>query len=448
MSIFTVNLTEHFKVPVGAVSDVSKIGKVKPPSVRAKGIEYDVARRASMAKPKIKAPKIEAPKLKAPPKIKAPKIEAPKLKVEAPKIKAPKIEAPKLKVEAPKIKAPKVEAPKLKVEAPPKIKAPEPLIASPKVIDDLKIYTKDLSERLQNTVNAMEKAKTAVKLDDLGELGKVAKQIDESGSVIPKGADGSSMVKGKVEADEIASNLKKLELDPPKDIDDAAVKIKKTSEDRLKEIDQKIENPIIKKTTEWVKNNKLLVGGIALAATIAGGIAIAAAVKEKEKTDAVYNIISIDDISTSSLPLAKITFTPSIKLSKRDYLMFSDTNCNPPLPPECEIYQIDSDFQVQVIIREKLKSNGTSGTMKIKTSFGNQFTLLLTDSVKEVASIGGDTAGAIAEGAGIVTKEVAGSFWEGLGLPNLTSSYWWIILVITLVILCSSSLLALYFIRS
>ena len=434
MSIFTVNLTEHFKVPIGAVSDVSKIGKVgavgdlskvkvKPPSVRAKGIEYDVARRASITKPKVKSSSVGTPKKSVTPKIKAPV--------------APK--APKAPV------------------APKAPKAPEPLVASPKVIDDLKSYTKDLNQRLQNTVNEMEKASNTIKTagkdepfwlfkDDLGELGKVAKQIDEGGSVIPKGADGSSMVKGKVEADEIVSNLKKLEVDPPKDIDDATLKIKKTSEDRLKELDQEIESPM-SKTTEWVKNNKLLVGGVGLGAIIGGGIAIAAALKEKEKTDAKYSIISIDDISTSSLPLAKITFTPSVKISKRDYLMFSDTNCNPPLPPECEIYQIDSDFQVQVIIREKLKSNGTSGTMKIKTSFGNQFTLLLTDSVKEVASIGGDTAGAIAEGAGIVTKEVAGSFWEGLGLPDLTS-YWWIILIITLVILCSSSLLALYFIRS
>ena len=410
MSIFTVNLTEHF-LKVGAVSDVSKIGKVgavgdlsktgkvNPPSVRAKGLEYDAARRASITKPKVKSSSVGTPK---------------------------KPVAPKTPI-----------APK----------APEPLVASPKVIEDLKIYEKDLSQRLQNTLNAMEKAKTAVKLDDLGELGKVAKQIDEGGSAIPKGVGGSSTVKGKVEADEIVSNLKKLEVDPPKDIDDAAVKIKKTSEGRIEELGKEIDSGTIKKTVEWVKKHELLVGGVVLGATIAGGMAIAAAVKEKEKQDAQYNIISIDDISTSSLPLAKITFTPSVKLSNRDSLMFSGTNCNPPLPPQCEIYQIDSDFQVQVIIREKLTSNGTSGTMKIQTSFGNQFSILLTDSVKEVASIGGDTAGAIAEGAGIVTKEVAGSFWEGLGLPDLTS-YWWIILIITLVILCSSSLLAFAFIQS
>lgn len=129
--------------------------------------------------------------------------------------------------------------------------------------------------------------------------------------------------------------------------------------------------------------------------------------------------------------------------------MFSGTNCNPPLPPQCEIYQIDSEFQVQVVLREKLKSNGTSGTMKIKTSFGNQFSLLLKGGVEAMAGITGDTAGALAEGAGTITKEIAGSFLEGLGLglPDLTS-YWWIILIIILVILCSSSLLALNFIRS
>ena len=414
MSIFTVNLTEHFP-GVGALGDLSKIGskigkvgavgdiKIKPISTRAKGLEYDAARRASITKPQVKSSLVGTPK---------------------------KPVAPKTPVVAPK--------------TPIAPKAPEPLVASPKVIEDLKIYEKDLFQRLQNTLNAMEKAKTAVKLDDLGELGKVAKQIDEGGSAIPKGVGGSSTVKGKVEADEIVSNLKKLEVDPPKDIDDAAVKIKNTSEDRLKELAQEIDSGTIKKTTEWVKKHELLVGGVVLGATIAGGMAIAAAVKEKEKQDAQYNIISIDDISTSSLPLAKITFTPSVKLSNRDSLMFSGTNCNPPLPPQCEIYQIVSDFQVQVIIREKLTSNGTSGTMKIQTSFGNQFSLLLTGSVNEVASIGGETAGAIAEGAGIVTKEVAGSFWEGLGLPDLTS-YWWIILIITLVILSSSSSLAFAF---
>lgn len=413
MSIFTVNLTEHLKI-IGAVSDLSKIGKVgavgdikiKPISTRAKGLEYDAARRASITKPKVKSSSVGTPK------------------------KA--VVAPKKAVVAPK--------------TPVAPKAPEPLVASPKVIEDLKVYQKDLYQRLQNTLNAMEKAKTAAKLDDLGELGKVAKQIDKGGSAIPKMPDGSSAVKGKVEADEIVSNLKKLEVDPPKDIDDAAVKIKKTSEDRIEELGKEIDSGTIKKTTDWVKKHKLLVGGVVLGATIAGGMAIGAAIQEKEKTDAIYNIISIDDISTSSLPLAKITFTPSVKLSNRDSLMFSGTNCNPPLPPQCEIYQIDSDFQVQVIIREKLTSNGTSGTMKIKTSFGNQFSLLLTGSVNEVASIGGETAGAIAEGAGIVTAEVAGSFWEGLGLPDLTS-YWWIILIITLVILSSSSSLAFAFIQ-
>ena len=422
MSIFTVNLTEHLKI-IGAVSDLSKIGKVgavgdikiKPISTRAKGLEYDAARRASITKPKVKSSSVGTPK------------------------KA--VVAPKKAVVAPK-KA--VVAPKTPV-AP---KAPEPLVASPKVIEDLKVYQKDLYQRLQNTLNAMEKAKTAAKLDDLGELGKVAKQIDKGGSAIPKMPDGSPAVKGKVEADEIVSNLKKLEVDPPKDIDDATLKIKKTSEDRLKELDQEIDSGTIKKTTDWVKKHELLVGGAVLAATIGGGIAIAAAIKEKEKRDAQYNIISIDDISTSSLPLAKITFKPSVKLSKRDSLMFSGTNCNPPLPPQCEIYQIDSDFQVQVIIREKLTSNGTSGTMKIETSFGNQFSLLLKGGVEEMAGIGGETAGAIAEGAGTVTKEVAGSFLEGLGLglPDLTS-YWWIILIIILVILSSSSLLAFAFLR-
>jgi hypothetical protein len=430
MSIFTVNLIEHYP-RFGALSDLAKgagaggggdlakgaggaggAGKIDPPSARARGIEYDNARRLENPVP---------PKKTVPPPV-----------------------PPKKTNPVPPKKTNPV-PPKKTNPVPPK--APEPLVASPKVIEDLKTYEKDLFQRLQNTLNAMEKAKTAGKLDDLGEFGKVAKQIDEGGSAIPKMADGSSMVKGKVEADEIVSNLKKLEVDPPKDIDDAAVKIKKTSEDRLKELAQEIEkNPTIKKTVDWVNNHKLLVGGVVLGATIAGGMAIGAAIQEKEKTDAIYNIISIDDISTSSLPLAKITFTPSVKLSKRDSLMFSGTNCNPPLPPQCEIYQIDSDFQVQVIIREKLTSNGTSGTMKIKTSFGNQFSLLLTGSVNEVASIGGETAGAIAEGAGIVTAEVAGSFWEGLGLPDLTS-YWWIILIITLVILSSSSSLAFAFIQ-
>ena len=164
----------------------------------------------------------------------------------------------------------------------------------------------------------------------------------------------------------------------------------------------------------------------------------------KQKSDAAYNIVSIDDISTSSLSLAKVTFTPGEKISKNDYLMFSGTNCYPPLPPDCEIYKIDSDFQVQVIIPQKLTSNGTSGTMKIKTSFDNQFSLILTDTTEELANITanvtGEIAGAIVEGAVDITKEVAGSFWESLGLPDLTE-YWWVLLIICILFLLSSSAL-------
>ena len=401
MSIFAINLIEHLSVGgklsnVGQLTDLSKVGKgVKPPSVRAKGIEYDVARRASITKPKVKSSTVGTPKKSVAPK------------------------APSAPV-APK--APSAPAP-------------------PKAIDDLKSYTKDIGQKIQNTVDDLDKLKN-VKLEDnmwkftdeLGESGKVAKQIDEGGSAIPK---GSSI--GKVEADELTSNLKKLGQDPPKNIDDATAKIKKTFEDRLKEYGDELKKAG-KKTNEFVSNNKKLVAAVGLAAVIGGGIAIAAAIKEKEKTDAVYNIVSIDDISTSSLSLAKVTFTPGEKISNRDYLQFSDTNCNPPLPPQCEIYKIDSDFQVQVIIPQKLTRNGTSGTMKIKTSFDNQFSLLIADTTKDLANIVGQTAGAIVEGTVDITKKVAGSFWESLGLPDLTE-YWWVLLIICILFLLSSSAL-------
>ena len=429
MSIFSINLIEHFggKISkVGQLTDVSKIGKVKvkPPSVRAKGISYDNLRRAGQ-KPSASVPK--APK--------APKAPAAPVAPKAPK-------APSVPVAPKAPKAPSAPAPPKAPSAPAPPKAPS-APAPPKAIDDLKNYTKDMGQKIQNTVDDLDKLKT-VKLEDwkfideLGESGKVAKQIDKGGSAIPK---GSSI--GKVEADEITSNLKKLEVDPPKNIDDATAKIKKTS-DRIEELGKETDSGIINKTTEWVKNNKKLVGGVVLGATIVGGIAIAAAVKEKQKSDDAYNIVSIDDISTSSLSLAKVTFTPGEKISKNDYLMFSGTNCYPPLPPDCEIYKIDSDFQVQVIIPQKLTSNGTSGTMKIKTSFDNQFSLILTDTTEELANITanvtGEIAGAIVEGAVDITKEVAGSFWESLGLPDLTE-YWWVLLIICILFLLSSSAL-------
>jgi hypothetical protein len=401
MSIFTVNLTEHFlKVPSGAIGDLSKINP--PVSVRAKSLEYDVARR-------IKTP------------VKAP-LKAPVTPLKAP-VKAP---VTPLKAPVAPLKAPVTP-----------LKAPVTPVSS-KVIDDLKIYTKDMNQKIQNTVNDLEKLKT-VKLDDnmwkftdeLGESGKVAKQIDEGGSAIMV----NGVVKGKVEAGEITANLKKLEVDPPKDIDDAALKIKNTSEDRLKQLGDESN---YKKTIEWVSNNKKLVAGVGLTAVIGGGIAIAAAIKEKEKSNATYNIVSIDDISTSSLSLAKVIFKPGEKISKMDYLMFSDTNCDPPLPFECQIYNIDSDFQVQVIIPRKLIRNGTSGTMKIKTSFGNQYNLLLTDTTKELANVTGEIAGSIVEGTADVTKEVVTSFWERLGLPDLTE-YWWVLLIICILLLLSSS---------
>jgi hypothetical protein len=419
MSIFNIHLLEHFKVPsagaigdlskigkvgnvsdlskigkVGTVSDVSKIGKsgsaIQVPSARAKSLEYDFARRTSLSKPKV--------------------------------------EAPKLKVEAPK---PKVEAPKLKVE-------------------DVKIYSKDIGGTIQNTTSDLAKASDTLKTtsvenmwkltDEFGDSGKVAKQIDETGSAIPKDANGGSVVKGKAEADEISSNLKRFEENPPKDIDDATDQMKKISEERVKELDNELETGATKKDENWLSKHKKTLAAVGVATVIAGGIAIAAAVKEKEKSDKKYNIVSIEDISTSSLPLAKVTFTPGEKISNRDYLQFSDTNCEPPLPPECQIYQVDSDLQVQIIIPQKLTSNGTSGNMQIKTSFGNQYTLLLTDTTKELGNVVGDTAGAIAQGAGDVTKEVAKSFWEGLGLPDLTE-YWWVLLIICILSLLSSSAL-------
>jgi len=363
---------------------------------------------------------------------------APKPKPPAPKPKPP-VSKPKPPVSKPKVSAP--EAPVPKVSA---LEAP-----TPKVIDDLKVFSKSIDTQVKTTVNDLTKASNNFKnttkenmfkfKDELDEpLKSVYKQIDEGGSAIPRNADGP-VVKGKVEADEIASNLKKLDENAPKDIDDATDKIKKISDDRGKELGAKVESDTFKKNKKaWANEHKLLVGAVGVSAIIAGGMAIAAAVKEKEKEDKEYNIVSIDDISTSSLPLAKITFTPGEKISNRDYLIFNGTDCDPPLPPNCEIYKIDSDFQVQVIIPEKLKSNGKTGKMKINTSFSNQFSLLITDTTKDLANIVGQTAGAITQGTADVTKEVAKSFWEGLGLPDLTE-YWWVLLIVCILLLFSSS---------
>jgi hypothetical protein len=74
--------------------------------------------------------------------------------------------------------------------------------------------------------------------------------------------------------------------------------------------------------------------------------------------------------------------------------------------------------------------------MKIKTSFGNQYSLLLTEATKEIANIAGEAAGAAIQGAGEITKDVAKTIWEELGLPDLTE-YWWVLLIIC--ILCISS---------
>ena len=65
-----------------------------------------------------------------------------------------------------------------------------------------------------------------------------------------------------------------------------------------------------------------------------------------------------------------------------------------------------------------------------------------------MAGITGDTAGALAEGAGTVTKEITSSFFEGLGLrlPDLTS-YWWILIIILVILCSSSSLLAVIYTR-
>ena len=265
--------------------------------------------------------------------------------------------------------------------------------------------TADIAKTAEKVTGELDKADTVIKagnklnLDELGESGDVAKRITQ----------GEVPAVTKAQASELQ-------------------KITSESWDSFK---------------TWVKNNPKTFAGIAGLAVIASGIAIAAQISADKKNSNTYNITGIEDISISKTYLAKITFSPNEKISTKDTVSFENTNCNPPLPPECTISKIISDSQIEVVIPAKLVTNGTSGNMKIKTKFSSEFNSILKDTVSAVTETATSTAAGVVAAGASGGAGLAGGVLKGLGLGDFVQ-YWWVLLIVCLLCMSSSSAIFIF----
>lgn len=185
---------------------------------------------------------------------------------------------------------------------------------------------------------------------------------------------------------------------------------------------------VAKQTAKTTTKNtaKYIIGGIAVTGAAAG--LAAAGIESERKNNIDFTITKIEDASTllNAEHPVKITYSPSEEITKKDTITITNSNSVPSIDGDYSVYSIINSSQLEILLNDKLVSNGTSGNMKMHTDFDNQLQLG-AENVGE--TIGGVTGGAI------------GGVFNGLFPDGIPSTYIYIIIG---VILCSSLLSIIY----
>jgi hypothetical protein len=117
----------------------------------------------------------------------------------------------------------------------------------------------------------------------------------------------------------------------------------------------------------WIKltAGAALLTALVTAAMLAYGISL-----YFKKKDTTFNITKIENDSSGLLSdtIVKISFSPACDMCKRDAVTLTSTNSDPSMNGTYTVVEVYSDSQIGVKVKEKLKTDGSSGTMKVSTS--------------------------------------------------------------------------------
>ena len=237
------------------------------------------------------------------------------------------------------------------------------------------------------------------------DTGVKAAKAGKNGDEVADGAADAVDGAGK-NADEVADGAVDAATKAGKDADEVASLVKKADEDAvlaIKEAGKQTPTQIL------TKKNFLTATGLALTIT-AATLATDSYFKLNNKK---YNIISIDDKSSSSNILTQITIQAGDTFTTNDKVKLENTNCVPSIQGEFIIEKVISKDVLIIKTPYKVTTKGTNGTLTFLTTFESQFAKALKDTIKDATTAIGSTVG-----AGLTTglKNTLDSFFISLGI--------------------------------
>lgn len=138
-----------------------------------------------------------------------------------------------------------------------------------------------------------------------------------------------------------------------------------------------------------------------------------------KKTKTTFNITKIENDSEGLLgttKLIKITYNPDCTINVRDTVTLSSTNSDPVIDGTHAVVKYYSDTQIGIEAKETLKSDGSSGTMKVESSLVRTITSTFGAAARDVITPVADAAG-----------DTVGDLFSGV--------FWWIIAFVVIIII-------------
>jgi hypothetical protein len=182
----------------------------------------------------------------------------------------------------------------------------------------------------------------------------------------------------------------------------------------------------------FLKDNRtLIIAGVAITAGVT--VATIAGVRVNNINSMIYTITSIKPYPADTTKTI-IYYDPKDvdhKPAINDSIAISKSNCLP---------NIDGNFSISrvglgnLVIDKTITSIGTSGEMRVQTSFGNQLASVTTEAVNTVVT---PVVQTIADVLGGVLGGVADTLGLG-GVGDFLKNSWWIVLIICIVSIMSS----------
>ena len=210
--------------------------------------------------------------------------------------------------------------------------------------------------------------------------------------------------------------------DLSKSMDDLTDIQKKSFKENLAEIRKTIDDKI-ETSTDFFKRNKKIIASAVVVTAIAGvAIAVQIQVDKINNTDFVITKIEKDNNKT------KISYNPPLKFSDRAEITITESNSDPNINGPQELVS-NSTVDGFCSIKKTINTNGNTGKMRVKTTWGKEFADSTSTLLEDV-------------GKGIfnVVKDFISGILKTLGI---NFEWAWIVLVVSCALsICISSVLS------